>query len=60
MIPKTVPGVNSKILNPRNIWPNPANWDVAARNLGEKFIKNFENFTNNEEGKRLVAAGPKL
>jgi len=60
MIPKTVNGVNSKILNPRNIWANPADWDVAAKNLGEKFIKNFSNFTDNDEGKRLVGAGPKI
>ncbi len=60
MIPKSVKGVNPKILNPRNIWANPADWDVSARNLGEKFIKNFENFTDNDEGKRLVAAGPKV
>jgi phosphoenolpyruvate carboxykinase (ATP) len=60
MIPKTVNGVNPKILNPRNIWANPADWDVSARNLGEKFIKNFENFTDNDEGKRLVAAGPSI
>jgi phosphoenolpyruvate carboxykinase (ATP) len=60
MIPKTVNGVESKILNPRNIWKNPAEWDVAARSLGEKFINNFKNFTDNEEGKRLVTAGPKI
>jgi phosphoenolpyruvate carboxykinase (ATP) len=60
MIPKSVKGVNPKILNPRNIWANPLHWDVSARNLGEKFIKNFENFTDNDEGKRLVAAGPKI
>lgn len=60
MIPKTANGVNSKILNPRNIWADPSEWDKAAKNLGEKFIKNFENFTDNDEGKRLVAAGPKV
>ena len=60
MIPKAVNGVNSKILNPRNIWSNPADWDVAAKNLGEKFIKNFTSFTDNDEGKRLVGAGPKI
>jgi len=26
--------------------------------LAEKFIENFQKFTDNEEGKRLVAAGP--
>ncbi len=59
-IPKAVNGVNSKILNPRNIWSDPMQWDVSAKNLAEKFIKNFENFTDNEEGKRLIAAGPIL
>ncbi len=60
MIPKSVKGVNSRILNPRNIWANPADWDTAAKNLGEKFIKNFASFTDNDEGKRLVTAGPKI
>lgn len=59
-IPKAVNNVKPELLNPRNLWANPAEWDVAARNLGEKFIKNFESFTDNDEGKRLVAAGPQL
>jgi len=57
-VPKSVKGVESKFLNPRNSWPNPAEWDAAARNLAEKFIKNFENFTDNDAGKKLIAAGP--
>jgi phosphoenolpyruvate carboxykinase (ATP) len=60
MIPKSVKGVNPKILNPRNIWANPADWDMSATNLAGKFIKNFENFTDNDEGKRLVSAGPRV
>ena len=59
-VPKKVKGVESKFLNPRNSWPNPADWDTAARKLAEKFIKNFENFTDNEAGKKLIAAGPIL
>lgn len=59
-VPTCVKGVDSKILNPRNLWSNPADWDKAARDLAAKFIKNFENFTDTEEGKRLVAAGPQL
>ncbi|MCM1041865.1 MAG: phosphoenolpyruvate carboxykinase (ATP) [Bacteroides sp.] len=59
-VPTVVNGVDSKILNPRNLWANPEDWDKAARELGAKFIKNFENFTDTEEGKRLVAAGPQL
>lgn len=59
-IPKIVKGVDSKVLNPRNSWTNPTDWDGAARGLAEKFIKNFENFTDNEAGRRLIAAGPQL
>lgn len=59
-IPKALKGVDSKFLNPRNSWPNPSEWDIAARDLGQKFIKNFENFTDNEAGKKLIEAGPKL
>ncbi|HBX52656.1 MAG TPA: phosphoenolpyruvate carboxykinase (ATP) [Bacteroidales bacterium] len=59
MIPKKVNNVKSEILNPRNLWANPADWDASALNLAKKFIANFENFTDNEEGKRLVTAGPK-
>lgn len=57
-IPKAVPGVDSKVLNPRNSWENPEEWDEAAKKLSKKFIDNFVAFTDNEEGKRLVAAGP--
>ncbi|MCX6271783.1 MAG: phosphoenolpyruvate carboxykinase (ATP) [Bacteroidetes bacterium] len=60
MVPKSVPGVNPHILNPRNLWADPSGWDAAAKNLGGKFIANFENFTDNEEGRRLRSAGPKV
>ncbi|HPJ44917.1 MAG TPA: phosphoenolpyruvate carboxykinase (ATP) [Tenuifilaceae bacterium] len=59
-IPKSLKGVDSHFLNPRNSWPNQQGWDDAAINLAEKFIKNFENFTDNEAGKKLVAAGPQV
>ncbi len=59
-VPKSVNGVDSKMLNPRNSWSNPQDWENAARGLAEKFIKNFENFTDNEWGQKLVNAGPQL
>ncbi len=59
-IPKWLPGVDSALLNPRNQWKNPADWDNAARNLAQKFIDNFKTFTDNEWGQKLVAAGPTL
>lgn len=59
-IPKSVPGVDSKILNPRNIWNTPEEWDEAAKKLAERFISNFEQFADNEETKALIHSGPKI
>jgi phosphoenolpyruvate carboxykinase (ATP) len=59
-IPKIVPCIDSDILNPRKIWSDPAEWDAAAKELAKKFIANFEHFTDTEETRRLVEAGPQL
>jgi len=59
-VPLRVNGVNPHLLNPQKSWANPGDWDKAARNLAGMFIKNFENFTDNEWGKRLVKAGPHI
>jgi len=60
MIPKHVNNVKPALLNPRNLWSDPKEWDLAAVKLALKFIDNFSNFTDTEEGKRLIAAGPKV
>ncbi len=59
-IPKALNGIDSKILNPRNLWKHPKDWDEAAVSLAKKFINNFKHFTDNPEGQRLVYAGPKI
>ena len=59
-MPTALPGVDPKILDPRDTYANPADWDVKAKDLAERFIKNFAKFTGNATGKALVAAGPKL
>lgn len=59
-VPKSLNGVDSKMLNPRHAWANEADYDETAKGLATKFIKNFENFTDNEAGKKLIAAGPQL
>lgn len=57
-IPKRLGSIDPKILNPRNTWKYPAQYDNQAEMLAEKFIANFQNFTDSEIGQRLVAAGP--
>jgi phosphoenolpyruvate carboxykinase (ATP) len=59
-VPVSLPGVDPGILDPRDTYTDPAEWDRKARELAELFIKNFVQYTDNEEGKRLVAAGPIL
>jgi phosphoenolpyruvate carboxykinase (ATP) len=59
-IPKSLHDVNPEIFNPRNFWSVAEDWDAAAVSLAEKFIKNFENFTDNEHGQSLISAGPSL
>ncbi|SFE76293.1 phosphoenolpyruvate carboxykinase (ATP) [Thermophagus xiamenensis] len=59
-IPVELEGVNTEILDPRNTYADPAEWEKRAKDLAARFIKNFEKYTDNEEGKALVAAGPQL
>ena len=59
-VPLNIDAVDNGILDPRNTYDNPAEWDEKARNLAELFVKNFEKFTDTDEGKKLVAAGPQL
>ena len=59
-VPTALPGVDPKILDPRDTYADASEWDVKAKDLAGRFIKNFAKFTGNEAGKALVAAGPKL
>lgn len=59
-VPKKLEGIESNILNPRNSWENKDDYAVTANQLAEMFIKNFDNFTDNDEGKALVKAGPTI
>ncbi|RUO35642.1 phosphoenolpyruvate carboxykinase (ATP) [Aliidiomarina sanyensis] len=60
-MPKALAGVeDSSILDPRNTYGDVAEWDAKAQDLAGRFIENFEKFTDNAEGKALVAAGPQL
>jgi phosphoenolpyruvate carboxykinase (ATP) len=59
-IPTSLPGVDPKILDPRDTYTDVNEWNKKAIDLGSRFIKNFEKYTDNEEGKLLVNAGPKI
>ena len=60
VVPTELPGVDSKILDPRDTYECACQWEEKAKDLAGRFIKNFSKFTGNEAGKALVVAGPKL
>ncbi|MBQ8639880.1 MAG: phosphoenolpyruvate carboxykinase (ATP) [Lachnospiraceae bacterium] len=58
-VPTALPGVDSGILDPRDTYADASQWDTKAKDLAARFVKNFAKYTGNDEGKALVAAGPK-
>ncbi len=59
-VPTSLKEVHDEILDPRDTYKDPEEWYRRARKLAGLFIDNFEKYTDNEEGKALVAAGPDL
>jgi phosphoenolpyruvate carboxykinase (ATP) len=59
-VPTSLHDVDPKIMDPRDTYAEPEEWTRKAKELAALFIKNFEQYTDNEQGKRLVAAGPVL
>ncbi len=59
-VPTSLPGVDTGILDPRDTYADPSEWDTKAKDLAERFIKNFAKYTGNDAGKALVSAGPQL
>ena len=56
-IPKSVPGVDSRLLNPKNTWKDPAAFDRQAANLIAQFHENMQRFAVSDE---IISAGPQL
>lgn len=59
-IPTVLAGVSEGILDPRTTYKDPMEWERKAIDLASRYIKNFEQYTNTDEGKRLVSAGPSV
>jgi phosphoenolpyruvate carboxykinase (ATP) len=43
-VPVSCPGVPSELLAPKKTWSDPQAYDVQARELAERFLKNFDRF----------------
>ena len=59
-VPTELTGVDPKILDPRDTYKDVSEWEKKAKDLAQRFIKNFKKYETNDEGKALVAAGPQL
>ena len=59
-VPTELTGVDTKILDPRDTYADASEWEVKAKDLAERFIKNFAKYEGNEAGKALVSAGPQI
>ncbi len=59
-VPTELVGVDTGILDPRDTYADASEWEVKAKDLAGRFIKNFAKYEGNEAGKALVAAGPQL
>ena len=59
-VPTELPGVSTEILDPRDTYADPTEWETKAKDLAGRFIKNFKKYETNDAGKALVAAGPQL
>lgn len=44
LVPETVPGVNSAILDPQNTWSDAQAYEQQAKDLAKRFVENFEKF----------------
>ncbi|MEL0629142.1 phosphoenolpyruvate carboxykinase (ATP) [Psychromonas aquatilis] len=59
-VPTALPNVDSAILDPRDTYANAQEWQTKAEKLAHLFIENFDRYTDKEEGKVLLHAGPTL
>ncbi len=56
LVPQACPGVPADVLNPKNTWRDGAAYDLQARELTQRFEKNFKQFEGHVDDKIKAAA----
>lgn len=59
-VPVKLHDVDPDILDPRDTYVDPLQWESKAEDLAKRFIDNFAKYTDTPEGEALVKAGPQL
>jgi phosphoenolpyruvate carboxykinase (ATP) len=57
-IPKSLPGVDDTLLNPRNAWTDKEKFDATANKLAGMFIENFKKYIQSGDDFDFTKAGP--
>jgi phosphoenolpyruvate carboxykinase (ATP) len=50
-VPSTCPDVPGEVLNPKNTWKDKKAYDSAARDVAQRFEKNFQQFESHVDDK---------
>ena len=58
-VPKSIDGIDSNMLNPRNCWLDTAAYDAQADKLINMFIKNFKKFETDVDD-NIKSSGPTI
>lgn len=59
-IPIKLPNVSEGILDPRDTYADPKEWEKKALSLASKYIKNFEKYCDDQAARDLIPSGPQL
>lgn len=57
-IPKTLDGVDTNVLNPRNTWDDKEEYDNTAKKLANMYIDNFKKYVTSNSDFDFTSAGP--
>ncbi|MGK2943552.1 MAG: phosphoenolpyruvate carboxykinase (ATP), partial [Desulfuromonadales bacterium] len=57
-IPRSLPGVDAQLLNPRNVWADKEKFDNTANKLAGMFIQNFKKYLTDNDDFDYTQAGP--
>ena len=59
-VPTKLKNVDEGLLDPRDTYADVKEWETKAIKLGNMYLKNFEQYCDNDDAKALIPSGPQL